>query len=368
MNSESRRRPWVVAGVAISLIAACSSDPSADPEATADPEPVVTSTTDVVVRASPPVSSDPAPEPTDLPPVETTFPLTGQPAPPGELLSRPALAVKIDNAPAARPQAGINQADVVFEERVEGGLTRFLAVFQSTDAADVGPVRSARSTDVPILATLGQPLFSWSGANAAFAALIEASNVVDVGVEAAFGVYTSREDERPPPSHLFSDTVSLYEAAAGRGSPPAAMFIYREEGEAPPADARPIAGVDLDFGATEVAFNWDDDLQGWVRLQNGTPHVDAAGQQIAPRNVVVRFAEYIDSGSTDANGVPVPEAVLQGQGLAWFLVDGMLIEGTWDQRALRAPVQYLTLAGTFARLAPGSTWIELPEEGTVTVR
>ena len=349
------------------IVAACSGD-SDDGDATDDAASVETTETTVPILAgsdADDADDDSAPEPTSLGEVEAPFPLTGESVGDAAAVDNPALAVKIDNAPPALPQAGINDADVVFEERVEGGLTRFLAIFHSRGADEVGPVRSARSTDIPILATLGQPLFAWSGANAAFAQLVRDSNVIDVGVEVAFDAYETRSD-RDAPSNLFSSTEALYAAADGEGQPPRQMFRYRSDATVPPS-ARPIDGITIDYGATTAAFTWDESLSGWVRTQDGEPHVDADGDPIAPTNVVVRFVTYVDSGSVDANGNPVPEAQIQGQGDAWFLVDGQLIEGSWDQRARALPAQYLAQNGSFAQLDPGDTWVVLPEEGAVEV-
>ncbi|MEO1064784.1 MAG: DUF3048 domain-containing protein [Actinomycetota bacterium] len=354
---------------AVALIAAACSGDSDDADVTDAGDAVVTTQTTVPILAGSDgdeaADDDSAPEPTSLGEVDAPFPLTGAEVGDAAAVDNPALAVKIDNAPTALPQAGINDADVVFEERVEGGLTRFLAIYHSQSSDEVGPVRSARSTDIPVLATLGQPLFAWSGANAAFAQLVRDSNVIDVGVEVAFDAYETRDD-RDAPSNLFSSTEALYAAADGQGQPPRQMFRYRADESFPPS-ARPIDGISIDYGATTATFTWDESLAGWVRTQDGEVHVDADGDPIAPTNVVVRFVNYIDSGSVDSNGNPVPEAQIQGQGDAWFLVDGQLIEGSWDQRARALPAQYLAQNGSFAQLDPGDTWVVLPQEGTVEV-
>ncbi len=365
-RTRSRRGLRVgLAGFAVTFVAACTA--SEDPAPAASP-PATAASPGPILEAEP----ERRPTPTALGEIVAAYPLTGQPVDDGHDPSRPALAVKIDNAPSALPQAGLEDADVVFEERVEGGLTRLLAVFHSRDAAEVGPVRSARSTDLPLLSTLGVPLFAWSGANAQFAELVRASNVIDVGIEAAFGAYESRDDERPRPSHLFSSTSALYDAGDGRGEPPRELWRFAEPGAALASSARPITGVALDYGVTTVVFRWDAEAGGWARTQDGVAHVGADGEVLTPTNVVVRFVEYEDSGSVDANGVPVPEAVLAGAGDAWFLVDGHLVEGRWDQRTPSLPAEYLTLEGSFAELDPGSTWVVLPEvggpaEGTVVV-
>lgn len=362
------RRTLLSLTVVALLAAACSGD-SDDADSLDDAAVETTQTTEPAIlrgsNAGEDAEDDQAPEPTSLGEVDAPFPLTGAEVGDATAVDNPALAVKIDNAPAALPQAGINDADVVFEERVEGGLTRFLAIYHSRGSDEIGPVRSARSTDIPVLATLGQPLFAWSGANAAFAELVRASNVIDVGVEVAFDAYETRDD-RDPPSNLFSSTEALYAAADGEGQPPRQMFRYRTDDTLPPS-ARPIDGITIDYGATTATFTWDPSLSGWVRTQDGEVHVDADGDPIAPTNVVVRFVTYIDSGSVDGNGNPVPEAQIQGQGDAWFLVDGQLIEGSWDQRARALPAQYLAQNGSFAQLDPGDTWVVLPQEGSVEV-
>jgi hypothetical protein len=147
--------------------------------------------------------------PTTQPPL-SLLPLLGTP---GEVPQRAALGVKIDTTEAGRPQTGLAQADVVFEEMVEGGLTRLLAVFHSQDPESLGPVRSARSTDLFILAELGRPLFAWSGANPTFAAAVEAADLVDVGVGATPDGYR-REPDRPAPYNLYAASDLLREAVA----------------------------------------------------------------------------------------------------------------------------------------------------------
>src|ERR687892_464600 len=160
-------------------------------------------------------------------------PLTGLPRDPAAP-TRAALIVKIDNAPKALPQAGINDADVVVEEGVEGGVTRFATLFHSREAGSVGPVRSARSTDLLFAHQLGRPLFSYSGANAVFADLVRKAPLVDVGVGRFPAIY-HRQPGRPAPYNLFSDTRALYASAPDDKTPPAPLFSYRAAGEAPPA-------------------------------------------------------------------------------------------------------------------------------------
>ncbi len=288
----------------------------------------------------------------------------------GQVPQRAALGVKIDDTARGRPQTGLAQADVVFEEMVEGGLTRLLAVFQSQDPESVGPVRSARSTDLFILAELGQPLFAWSGANPTFAAAVEAADLLDVGVGAAPDAYR-RDADRPAPYNLYAAPEQLRAAVAAEPAasvPPTPLFSYRDEG-APLSGpgAEPVTAFRATGAgglSTAIAWDWDAGSSSWLRSQDGTPHVDRDGQQIGAANVIVRFTPYVDSGVRDSVGAVVPEANAVGQGDAWLLSDGHLQRGRWTKPSADAPTTYVDSAGTPLRLTPGQTWVEVLPPGS----
>ena len=296
----------------------------------------------------------------------TTFPLLGTA---GDVPDRPALAVKLDNTSSGRPQSGLGEADVVVEEVVEGGLTRLLAVFHSQVPDTVGPVRSARSTDIPLLAELGRPLFAWSGANPTFAAAVHAADLVDVGAAAAPDAYR-RSDDRSAPYNLYASPELLW--AAGEASdpdagPPDALFTYRAAGAALPPDAEPAGGFATNGGgglATDVRWTWDGTSDQWARAQDGTAHVDADGTQAHATNVVVRFTPYRDSGVRDSTGAVVPEADSVGEGDAWLLTDGHLRRGRWHKADAEAPTTYTALDGSPLELTPGPTWVEILPPGS----
>lgn len=298
-----------------------------------------------------------------------TAPLTGLPDDGSGRTARPALVVKIDNVePKARPQAGLNQADVVFEERVEGSVTRLLAVFHSQDAAPVGPVRSARTSDIGIYSALGRPYFAWSGANATFAALVRQSSVVDVGYDVQSGLYF-RDRGRPAPSNLMARGTADLLAVPSEGSgPPPALFAYRAEGEAIPHH-EPAAVVHISYGnragSAPVEYRWNG--SGWARSQAGTPHVDADGVQVAPENVIVQFVGYGGSGVGDQFGNEIPEAQVVGEGEAWILTAGGLVRARWSKPSPDAVTSYTDPDGNPVRLTPGRTWVALPEPGHATV-
>lgn len=291
-------------------------------------------------------------------------PLTGLPQPDGGRRARPALVVKIDNAPIGRPQTGFNQADVVVVEKVEGHITRLFAVFQSNDADPVGPVRSARSTDVALLMALNRPLFAYAGTNAAFQALVDKAPVVDVGYNKAAGEF-KRTAGRPAPYNLFTNTSALFRRAAPDAAAPPALFTYRPAGAEATGD--PAGGVHVEYRAgrrvTTVDYAWDAGSGSWKRTQDGTPFVDTAGTQAAPANVVVQFVEYRDTGQRDPSGAVVDEGQLVGRGEAWVLTGGRVVKGTWSKPAPEAVTVYADGAGQPVALAPGTTWVELAPPG-----
>jgi hypothetical protein len=288
-----------------------------------------------------------------------------------DAVRRPVIVVKIDNAPKARPQVGLNEADVVFEEGVEGGITRFAALFHSKASQPVGPVRSARSTDIAIVSALNHPLFAYSGANEVFRRYVSEAPLVDVGVDNHPDRY-HRDTGRPSPNNLFSATPDLLGLAPDGSQAPPPLFSYRPSGAAPdPAPgARSVSKVQAQWKAskeTMAVWDWDAVVGGWRRTQNGEAHVDAGGRQMAPPNVVIQFVPYRDTGLVDSSGTSVPEAEVVGKGEGWVLTGGILIPVTWSKPDAGTVTRYVDGNGTQVRLAPGQTWVELvpPGQGTV---
>lgn len=291
-------------------------------------------------------------------------PLTGVAGPFGEELNRPAVFVKIDNAPQARPQAGLVQADIVFEERVEGDTTRLAVVFHSTDAVEIGPVRSTRSTDLGLAPLFGRPLFASSGGNGAILSRLRQANLVDIGHNVS-GAGFRRQPGRPAPHNLFTSLAELYAKAPELPPAPLPVFAYRADGEALPAGAAPATGVALSFGGPEISrFVWDPPSKKWHRYHGADRHLDPAGVPIAPANVVVLEISYEFSTST---GNSRPHGVVVGEGRALVFTAGNLIDGRWVRPNIDAPLQLLAADGSPIKLTPGQTWVELPPSGGAAV-
>ena len=336
------------AAVTMGLLASCSGggDEAAPPSSTI------------------PVTAKPDPEPI------VVAPLTGLPLDDEGLLDRPALVVKIDNHNKdARPQVGLDRADIVYEELVEGGATRFAAVFHSTDADPVGPVRSARTTDVDLVANLNNPLFAWSGANSGVSRQIRAAALVDMGWDAVPSEYYRAKGRRAP-NNLFTRTSRLFELAPdGAGSPPA-LFRFRGEDGALSPGATGAEGVQINFGGStnlSVEWTWDGAAGRWLRTQAGTPHTVEGGTRISAENVVVQFTRYVNSGFVDTSGAASPEAEMVGEGEVWVLTGGKVVTGTWRRSGAGVLTVYTAASGEEINLTPGRTWVELPRPGQATV-
>jgi len=286
--------------------------------------------------------------------------ITGRDNPHGN--NRPALVVKIDNVARARPQSGVNDADLVFVELVEGGATRLAAVFHSEEVATVGPVRSMRTTDVKILQMLQQPLFANSGGNARTTTIVNQSPLVNIGHATGAGGAYYRNNNRPAPHNLYSSTTALRNAAGNLGGIPPEIFTIRRPGTALPNASEAANGVTVNYPNTSVVYTWNG--SGWQRSQDGAAFNDAAGVRVAPETVIVQFTPYGVSPA-DANS---PEAVATGSGDAWIFTEGVLIRGTWEKARARNVTVYRDANGNPIELLPGRVWIELPEPGGARVR
>jgi len=352
-----------VAVVLLSVVAACAEPPS-QPAPTQAPSsgPSTTVTPDdsgtAAGSTTPPPASVATIAPRDL--EAAVSPLTGLTV--TGLADRPALVVKIDNHDRARPQFGLNAADVVYEQIVEGGLTRFAAVFHSRSATPVGPVRSVRTSDFPLLSNLGRPLFANSGGNENVLSLLADVDVVDVSSNSAGQAYY-RFDGRFAPHNLLTGTDDLWAAGAERGATgrPPQLFEFGDTTEA--ADAITTVGVTIEYGTTVVTYVWDADVAGWAREQDGTPHVDADGGPVAPTNLVVQFVSY---GRSAADGRS-PEAELVGSGEAWIFAQGRRVVAQWERATERDVTTFVDEAGDPVPLTPGTTWVALARVGQVSV-
>ncbi|MEO8264424.1 MAG: DUF3048 domain-containing protein [Ilumatobacteraceae bacterium] len=294
-------------------------------------------------------------------PADPVMPLTGLPIEDSALAGRSALVVKIDNHPDARPQSGLNRADVVFEENVEQ-LTRFAAVFQSKDPDPVGPIRSGRTQDVELLGSLNKPIFAWSGGNPGVTKAINGSDFVVANVQsnARKASKSYRTRDRAAPHNLYAQGSGLFTMTDGAETPPPQQFAYRKDGVTMAGDAS--AGVDLKMDGVNVRWKFDTRSSTYLRFQAGKAHNDAALGQVNSTNVVVLVVDYQRS----AVDTKSPEAQTTGTGEAFAFSDGKVVHGKWTRDDRLKPYALTDDNGDPIQLTPGRTWVELARVDSTT--
>lgn len=283
-------------------------------------------------------------------------PLTGLPDPAGSGLKRSALTVKIENTPEALPQWGIDEADVVYEEIVNGGITRLAAIFNSQAPAKVGPVRSVRPTDTQVVWPLGG-IFAYSGgAPYAIASIgtVPHLNLVD---EDKAGVAMYRDPNLEEPHNLFGIAPALF-AFGGTPTPPPPLFTYRPTGTK--VVGRKVSTFIVQFPSIyPVTWTWDSATTSWDRTLFGKPDITGTGVRESPKNVIVMYVNYVNGIGTMSS-----YADLQGKGTADVFTDGREVVGTWSRGpSMSDIITYQNAAGTTIALTPGQTWVELLNVG-----
>lgn len=285
-----------------------------------------------------------------------TCPLTGLEAASAAAAGRTAVGVKVENISGSRPQAGLNDADIVYEQPVEGGITRFLAVYQCREAERIGPIRSARLVDPDLLLQFGDAAFAYSGGVQRVVNEVEASGrLQDVGVVAAPDAY-EEDPARPAPHNLYASSRELLQAAGRRRAAPPAIFGFSEE---PPAEgSRRARSVHLDFSPeADVLWRYRPRQGVYLRSHGDEPHTLEDGSRVSATNVVVMVVELRDSGIVDAAGNPSPEVIVEGSGRAFVFRDGRMVRGRWIGED--AAIRIVDASGEPIPLSPGRTWVEL---------
>jgi hypothetical protein len=292
------------------------------------------------------------------------WPLTGVPV--DAVANRPALAVKIENSIDARPQTGLNSADLVYEEVVEGGITRFCAVFQSTVPPQIGPVRSVRPMDASIAGPL-HGILAFSGGQKQY--ITAASNAgLQILSQDSGSRGFRRSSARPAPHNVYADpSVLLSQADAAHAAAPQPQFAMALPGAQPSAaTGQPISALHLTMsGISHPLWTWDAAGGKWLRSESATPSVDAAGSsRIAATNVVVLRVDVVTTSARDPAGNPVPETILKGTGAAFVVSAGHSVAATWSKPGVADKVTLTGSDGQPVTLAPGNTWIELVPNGS----
>ena len=330
---------------------------------------------DTTGQASPSISASPTPTPTPTP----TWPLTGVESKAASIV-KPVIVIKVENDPMIRPQSGLESADIIFEELVEGGITRFATIWQSKFPKEIGPVRSVRHVDVSIAAPIAD-FFVFSGGARPTISYVRGNSGKGVYIltEGAPGMY--RTNYHSAPHNLFISPLRLIKGMKKTKTPTQPLFTAgtRTVDETPTAltptpdpsasastkplpdvAAKLITKVNLRFSSSEnPVWAWSKSLGKWVRSEGSVPSFARSGVRLSATNVVVLKVKTQDAGYRDPAGSFVPRTILQGTGKGWLLVDHKQLPITWSKPELKSPFTFRDAAGNPVSLKPGNTWVEL---------
>lgn len=377
---QRRRLAWFSLDVRVSVVAllllllvplavaGCQSATKPPPTPTKTPRPKLTPTSTrtpaPVVTPTLAATATPTPNP-------YVNPLTGQRVSDPALLQRRPIHVRIGNDPEIRPQSGLSQADLVYEEMMEGAGTRFTAVFLSQDPEAIGPVRSARLVNLELTPQFDAALVH-SGASDKTRWLISQSKIVDLDEFFNPAPYYYLED-RDWRGRLFTSALRLREYLAKRGWEKAVSlrsFVFSPEG-APPPGGTPAQSIAIPYtGASSVEWQYDSLAGVYRRLVAGKPQVDAANKQsLTAANVVVIYARHEDTDIVeDSLGATAIRIVLSGEGKALVCRDGVAIAGRWQRNGAEL-MRFVDAAGQPITFKPGVTWFQIvPTDFAVTLK
>jgi hypothetical protein len=288
---------------------------------------------------------------TSAPPAKPQLrsPFTGEPV---HALNR-VLAVKIDNIGYARPQTGLTHADIVYVLPVEGGLSRFMAIFSSHFPPVIGPVRSARADDIELLRQFGRPAFAYSGATATLLPYIHrTARIVDLYDGITGGYY--RSTSRSAPYNLYARTGKLLEQAKDASKARDIGFRFGS----PPPGGKAQQSASVSYPAASFTFTWSAARQHWLVSMDGKPAMTTDGGRMSPATVVIQHTTVRKSAFLEY-GKPPPYAESTGSGTALVLRNGEAWTTHWSRPSADGGTTFTTASGERMTFARGQVWVVL---------
>lgn len=287
----------------------------------------------------------------------TECPLTGEDIPSGVDVERPAIAVKVENSPEARPQSGLEDADIIIEEIVEGGITRFMTIYHCGDAKRLGPVRSARFDDAHIMKPFTRAM-AYAGSNDIVDKELARNDVISILEKKSDALFRVPEGSTDVHS-LYTKTTAVREE------------IEKEELARPDPDllkhgaipdgikTKKTRTITINFTPSNtIEYKWNG--KEWQRFEAGVPFMSSTSGQISTPNVLVQVVRIDNSKKIfDTVGNPSPDITLDGSGKAVLFRDGEAIRGKWTTPKRGEAPTFETKSGEEFTFAPGQLWWEL---------
>lgn len=276
---------------------------------------------------------------------------------------RTPMAIVVENHPDARPQSGLNHAAIVYETFAEGGITRFLAIFQDEDADEIGPVRSARTYSVLWAKSYGA-YYGHVGGSAAALSLIKGLNSFYDLDQFSLGNYYWRDNTRYAPHNVYTTTKKIMEAAKSRNYPATSDNIpsYSFKDDAKEEDLPASHSFTVNFNTSfAVTYKYSPKTNEFFRSIAGVKHLDkVTKEQIKAKNVIVMFSDF-PYGNLSLE--KAPKIRTTGTGKAFFYIDGAKTTGTW-KRSENTATRFYDAKGKEITLNAGTTWIDVAPVGT----
>lgn len=282
-----------------------------------------------------------------------------------EGLDSEVLVVKIDDTPPAHPQIGLEDADLVYIEQVEGGLTRLAAVFSSRVPDRIGPVRSARITDIELLAQYGKIGFAYSGAQSKLRPVIAAANLFDVGAEKLGPSIYSNDPARTPPTAMVLHTKPLFDVINERGYQLSkAQSMGWSFGDAP-VGGKSIDSVTVSWPSNSYTATWSDSEKRWLLSNRGIENVAESGVVLGPSTFVIQLVSITPSEYHDKVGGITPFSQTVGNGRGFILRNGKSFAATWSRPTPEEGTRWTLADGSEVSFAPGQIWVALTDRSPV---
>jgi hypothetical protein len=274
----------------------------------------------------------------------------------------PVLAVKIDDTPPAHPQVGLAKADVIYIEQVEGGLTRLAAIFSNEIPPLIGPVRSARISDIEILAQYGRVGFAYSGAQSKMRPVLAQANLVNMSAEINPPTIYQTDKNRYSPTNMMLDASALLTktiAAEGKkiDSVRSVGWQFGDGSEL----GKKVTSFAIKWPASKYSATWSKAEKRWLLSYNGIPNLDSAGRQLGSANFVIQKVSITNSIYHDKVGGVTPLSNTVGTGTGYLLRDGKVVAINWQRPSAEVGTIWTLADGTVANFADGQVWIALTD-------
>ena len=275
------------------------------------------------------------------------------------------LVVKIDDTTQAHPQIGLEDADIVYIEQVEGGLTRLAAVFSSVIPERVGPVRSARISDIEILSQFGRVAFAYSGAQSKLLPVIATANLQDLGAQRQSPTIYTTDPERIQPYAMVLRADLLMQLIQEKGfAIDSAKSIGFTFGSLPEGGAV-TEKVVMNWPAATYSATWSEKDARWLLSHNNAVNYADSGLVLGPSTLIIQMVSITPSEYKDKVGGVTPFSQTVGSGKAYVLRDGQRFTTTWTRPSPEAGTTFTFADGTIMNFDPGQIWIALTDREPV---